>query len=133
MARKCEHIISSDDGKRAIYIDSENKDEILAYLRQDERHKKKFKFITKIILEGHKNTEVYDKEAINDKCKDVTAMKFFKGQENDRIYCKEIKSDQGTLIVVTSVLHKRKKSQKLSSKEITIINKIGGYTYEIQR
>jgi len=70
-------MISSQDGKRAIYIDADNQDEILAYIRQDNRHKKKFKFITDIILGGHRNTEVYDKEDINEKCKDVTAMKFF--------------------------------------------------------
>lgn len=126
-------MISSKDGKRAIYIDSENKEEILEYIRQDNRHKKKFKFISDIILGGHKNTEVYDKEDINENCKDVTAMKFFKGQENDRIYCKEIKSEVGTYIIVTSVLHERKKTDKLSSKEISIIKKIGGYDYEIQR
>jgi hypothetical protein len=94
---------------------------------------KKFKFISEIILDGHRNTEVYDKEDINKKCKDVTAMKFFKGQENDRIYCKEIKSNTGTHIVGTAVLHERKKSDDLSSKEISIIKKIGGYDYEIQR
>lgn len=126
-------MISSKDGKRSIYIDSVNKEEILSYIRQDNRHMKKFKFISDIILGGHKNTEVFDKEYINKKCKDVTAMKFFKGQENDRIYCKEIKSDSGTHIVVTAILHERKKSDDLSSKEKTIINKIGGYDYEIQR
>lgn len=126
-------MISSKDMKRSIYIDSKNKEEILAYLRKDNRHVKKFKFISEIILGGHKNTEVYDKEDINKKCKDVTAMKFFKGQENDRIYCKEIKSDNGTHIVVTAILHERKKSEDLSSKEIAIINKIGAYDYEIQR
>lgn len=133
MARKCEHMISSKDGKRSIYIDSINKEEILGYIRQDNRHMKKFKFIADIILGGHKNAEVYDKEDINKKCKDVTAMKFFKGQENDRIYCKEIKSGSRTHVVVTSILHERKKSDGLSSKEIAIINKIGGYDYEIQR
>jgi hypothetical protein len=75
--RKCEHIISTKDGKKAIYIDSINKKEILDYFNQDERHLKKFRFITEIILGGHKNTDVYDKEDINEKCKDVTAMKFF--------------------------------------------------------
>lgn len=125
-------MISSKDGKRAIYIDIENKDEILNYIKQDNRHNKKFLFIAEIVLGGHRNTEVYDKEDINDKCKDVTAMKFFKGQENDRIYCKEIKSDTGTHIVVTSILHEKKKTDKLSSKEIAIINKVGGYNYEIQ-
>ena len=132
MKRTCEHIISTKDGKRAIYIDSANKKEIVDYIKQDDRHKKKFKFISDIILGGHRNTEVYDKEDINNKCKDVTAMKFFKGQENDRIYCKEIKSKQGTHIIITVVLHKKKKTNKLSSKEKAIINEIGGYNYEIQ-
>lgn len=129
MIRKCEHMLSTKDGKKAIYIDVENKNEILDYIRQDKRHLKKFKFITDIILSGLKNTKVYDKEDINEKCKDVTAMKFFKGQENDRIYCKEIKTETGTLIIVTSILHERKKD--FSAKEIAIINKVGGYDYEI--
>ncbi|MFA6400281.1 MAG: hypothetical protein WCX31_01440 [Salinivirgaceae bacterium] len=122
-------MLSTKDGKKAIYIDVENKNEILDYIRQDKRHLKKFKFITDIILSGLKNTKVYDKEDINEKCKDVTAMKFFKGQENDRIYCKEIKTETGTLIIVTSILHERKKD--FSAKEIAIINKVGGYDYEI--
>lgn len=132
MKRKCEHMISAKDGKRAIYIDVDNKEEILAYINQDKRHKKKFLYITEIILGGHRNTEVYDKEDINEKCKDVTAMKFFKGQENDRIYCKEIKSKEGTFIVVTAVLYEKKKSEGVTSKEIPMINKEGSYEYEIQ-
>lgn len=131
MKRKCEHIISSKDGKRAIYIDSDNKTEILGYINRDKRHNKKFKYITEIILSGYKNADLYDKEDINEKCKDVTAMKFFKGQENDRIYCKEIHSHTGTHIVVTSILHERKKGTELSSKEIAIIEKVGGYDYEV--
>ena len=131
MIRKCEHIISTKDGKRAIYVDSINKQEILTYINQDERHKKKFQYITDIILGGHKNTSLYDKEDINEKCKDVTAMKFFKGQENDRIYCKEIHSSTGTHIVVTSILHQRKKNKELSAKEFTLIEKVGGYQYEV--
>jgi hypothetical protein len=59
-------------------------------------------------------------------------MKFFKGQENDRIYCKEIKDENGTHIVVTAIVHERKKSKKLSSKEISLIEKVGGFSYEIQ-
>lgn len=82
---------------------------------------------------GHRNTEVYDKEDINENCKDVTAMKFFKGQENDRIYCKEISDENGTHIVVTAIVHERKKSKKLSSKEIAQIERVGSYEYEIQR
>lgn len=125
-------MISSGDGKRAIYIDIENEKEIIAYITQDKRHIKKFQFITDIILGGYRNPEVYDKEDINEKCKDVTAMKFFKGQENDRIYCKEITDENGTRIVITAIVHERKKSKKLSSREIALIKKLGGYSYEIQ-
>lgn len=97
-------MICSRDGKRAIYIDTENEADIKAYIQKDERHRKKFKFITEIILEGLRNTDVYDKEDINNRCKDVTAMKFFKGQENDRIYCKEIHNAKGLFIVVTAFI-----------------------------
>lgn len=132
MERLCKRLIGSKDGKRAIYIDSGNEEEILAYIRQDARHQDKFRYIAAIILEGHRLTSVYDKEEINSKCKGVTAMKFFKGQENDRIYCKEISTPDGVHVVVAAVLHEKKKSNSLSSKELAIITKIGGYSYEIQ-
>lgn len=131
MTRKCEHIISSKDGKRSIYVDLINKQHILGYIRRDERHRRKFQYITDIILGGHKNTEVYDKENINEKCKGVTAMKFFKGQENDRIYCKEIHTAKGTIIVIASILLEKKKNTRLSAREIAVIEKVGGYKYEV--
>ena len=124
-------MISSLDNKRAIYIDSDNKADIIAYINRDKRHKKKFDHIVDIILGGYRNCNLYDKEDINSKCKDVTAMKFFKGQENDRIYCKEIKTNKGILVVVTAILHERKKSNSLSQKEINLIEAVGGYNYEI--
>jgi len=129
--RKCRRIISSHDGRRAIYIDEANCDEILAFIHKDERHQKKFRHITDIILGGHKNRELYDKEDVNERCKEVTAMKFFKGQENARIYCKEMTNQNGTRVVIAAVLHSRKKSRKNSRVEISIINKVGGYEYEI--
>lgn len=131
MKRKCKKIISSKDGKRAIYLDEQNAKEILAYLNKDERHKKKFRFISEIILGGHKNPAIYDKEEINNKCKDVTAMKFFKGQDNDRIYCKEVHSSSGTFIVVAAILYEKKKTTKLNSEQKSIIETVGGYTYEV--
>jgi hypothetical protein len=124
-------MIGSKDGKRAIYLDEENAEEIKAYFFKDNRHKRKFQFISDIILGSHKNPDVYDKEDINDKCKDVTAMKFFKGQDNDRIYCKEIHSVEGTFIVVAAILYEKKKTQKLNQEQKNIIEKVGGYNYEI--
>jgi len=111
----CKLLIGAKDGKRAIYLDDENGAEIIAYFTRDARHIKKFKFISEIILGGFKNTSIYDKEDINDKCKDVTAMKFFKGQDNDRIYCKEVHSSKGTYIVVAAILYEKKKNREIES------------------
>jgi hypothetical protein len=127
--RDCEQIKVSTDRTRAIFIDLENKKEILEYLRRSDRHRKKFEYIIGLILENIRNTEVYDKEDINDKCKDVTAMKFFKNGSNDRIYCKEVRSGQGCYIVIMGILHEKKKTQKNSAREIARINAIGGYEY----
>jgi hypothetical protein len=119
----------SDDGKRAIYVDQDNATEIIAYLGQDERHRKKFRFIVSLLLGGFKS-KLYGKEHIDQVCRDVTAMKLFKGQENDRIYCKEIVS-KGTFVIVACEMHLAKKSKKLSHKEISIIQKVATYEYDI--
>ena len=124
-------MISSYDGRRAIYIDEENCESIISYIKKNKSHEKKFNYIAEIILEGYRNCDLYDKEDINEHCKDVTAMKFFKGRENARIYCKEMTTPKGTRIVIAAVLHPGKKSQKNSQVERNIINRVGGYEYEI--
>lgn len=101
------------------------------YIQRDDRHRKKFKFITEIILGGFRNTDVYAREEINEKCKGVTAMKFFKGQENDRLYCKEIHTSKGVFVVVAAILFEKKKSQKLKKSHITIIETVTQYDYEL--
>ncbi len=131
LKRLCNLFATSADGKKAIYIDKLNGDSIISYVNQSPRHYKKWRHIVQLILEGHKNSELYDKENINEKCKDITAMKFFKGQENDRIYCKEQKME-GVFIIVTAEVYEKKKSQKLTKKEIAIIEKIAAYEYEIE-
>lgn len=131
MKRKAIIIRTSSGGKRQIAVDLENFSEIYKYISQDSRHASKFNDICNIILNNLRNTELYDKENISKKCKDVTAMKFFKGQENDRIYCREIHDKNKMFVVVSSELHKRKKSQKNSKKEINLIEKVAGYEYEI--
>lgn len=131
MKRKAKIIRTSQDGKRQIAVDMENFSGIIGYISQDARHKSKFNDICRLILNGLRNTELYDKENINERCKHVTAMKFFKGQENDRIYCKEIHEKNGLFVVVTSELLKRKKTNKNSRREINLIEKVAGYEYEI--
>lgn len=133
MKRKALYLCESEDKKRRIYFDADNAEEIKNYLTQDKRHRKKWEFIKGIILNGLRNPEVFDKENINNHCKDVYAMKFFKGQENDRIYCKLLKDgDLNKLIIVASELHLKKKTQENSKKEITIIEKVASYEYEFE-
>lgn len=132
MLRKAFKISESDDSKKAIYVDAINAETILNFIKKDSRHIKKFKFIENVILENLRMTGVYDKEEINSKCKGITAMKFFKGQENARIYCKEITTGDKVFVVIASELLERKKSQKLSKKEIQIIEKVASYEYILE-
>lgn len=105
---------------------------ILNYIKQNDTHKKKFLQIVDLILGGYRNTELYDKEDINKKCKDVYAMKFFKGGSNDRIYCKEFSSDSGVRVVICVELFEKKKSQGVNKKLEPIIDKISTYEYEFE-
>jgi hypothetical protein len=121
---------SSDDGKRQIAIDKKNASEIIDFISQNNLAKK-FDLICGLILDGIRNTELYDKEDINTKCKNVTAIKF-KGKLNARIYCQELKSKGKTLIVIASELLESKKNQKNKSKEKNLIIKVGSYEYHIK-
>lgn len=130
MKRKAKIIKSASDGKRFIAVDKENAGEILQFLRANNLNKK-FELICSTILSGLKNPELYDKEDVNSKCKNVTAMKF-KGKQNPRIYCQEVKQKNKTLVVVTSELLPKKKNQKNKEKEINLIEKVAGYEYQIE-
>lgn len=125
MKRKCRLLIESKDNKRAIFIDVENSIEILNFINQNKRIKKKFLFIVDLILSGFRNTDLYDKEEINSKCKGVTAFKLFKGQENARLYCKEFTSEHQVFVVVIIEVLEKKKSHKINKRLINILEKIG--------
>lgn len=60
-------------------------------------------------------------------------MKFFKGQDNDRIYCKEMSLEDKTFVIIAAELFEKKKTQKNSKKNKPIIEKVGKYEYEIIR
>lgn len=96
---------------------------------------KKFDYIIDTILARASTTENYDKEAINERCKYVTAMKF-KGSVNSRIYCKQEslpdKHGQKIFVVVAARLHKRKKTQANTSAEIALIEAVAAHEYDYQ-
>lgn len=130
--KKAREIIKSTDGKRIICVDIDNYPEIVKYFNQDAKHKKKFQHICRIILDGHRS-ELYGKEDINNKCKGVMAMKFFKGNDNDRIYCKEMTLEDKTFVVIACELFIKKKSQRNNKKNIPLIEKVARTEYEIIR
>lgn len=98
----------SSDGKRSIAVDEDNVEELLKFFRQDKCYKKKFNHICDLILGNHVNRELYDKEEPDDKSKGVRSMKFFKGQENARVYCKEVKTRNKTTVIIAAEVLERK-------------------------
>jgi len=132
VVRKAIKISESKCGTIAIYVDKINAERILTFLNKNNRHRKKFKFIEGIIFGRLRMPEVYDKEEINQRCKGVTAMKFFKGQENARIYCKELTTEDKVFVVITSELLERKKSTKLTRKDRQLIEKVASYEYTLE-
>lgn len=60
-------------------------------------------------------------------------MKFFKGQENDRIYCIEQRNDKKLYTIICVELLERKKSKGVNRKIKAIIERIANYEYEIKR
>lgn len=130
MKRKSIFLIGSADGKQEIHLDYIHATSLKKHIFQDDRHRKKFMFIAEIILRGLKNPQVYDKENINKYANDITAMKFFKGQENDRIYCKEYVRNGKTQIVVAILLIEKKKTNHIDKRIRQVIEVISNYDYE---
>ena len=126
------YIILRPFPKITIGIDTVNKEEILAYIRQDEKHKSKFNTIISIISEGLNNRHLYKREKLSAEVKNVTAMRFFPGGDNDRIYCQEL-SIGGIKIIVLPELHLSKKERENTQIEIKIIKKVSNYEYSQQQ
>jgi hypothetical protein len=122
----------SVDGRRCVAIDIASFAELFDHL-DGTNLTKKFNYIVDTILDRSATRENYDKEDINERCKDVTAMKF-KGNVNSRIYCKQEsltdENGQKMFVVIAAKLHKRKKSQKNTSTEIALIEAVATYEYD---
>ncbi len=129
--RKAYIIKSSSVTRRAVCVDALNEDEILSFLREDETRIKKFNHVIELLIQGIRVSELYDKEDIDESCKDVTAIKMFKTGQNIRLYCKEQKDNSGTFYVIIGELLKKKKSNKNTAKEKSLISKVSKYEYEV--
>ena len=132
MKRKAELIEISADGKKAFYVDAVNSQEIMAFLESDPANLKKFKTALQLILNHRAPRDLYDKENFEKGCEHVTAIKLFKGKKNPRIYCQQFTDGETERFVIIGVeLLEKKKSQKLTAAEKSIIRRVAQYEYDL--
>ncbi len=114
-----------DNNSVTFYVDNENGEDILKVLTNN-KNKKRLLIIFDTIMNNKYRDDIYGKENISEKAKNITAMKFI--NENLRIYCKELYKDGKKIIMIITY---KKKTQKIDKKLKTIIETIGGYEYGI--
>ncbi|MDR9375274.1 MAG: hypothetical protein RI842_07695 [Schleiferiaceae bacterium] len=132
MKRKAFLYRKSEDGKRALYLDEQTAEDLFAFLKADRRRRKKFDDRLRYILAGQTTRDIYAQENIEKGCEQVYAIKMFKGGQNARIYCQQFyHGDTEVLVIVAAELLPKKKSQKLTHKEKTIIRRVAGFTYQL--
>lgn len=132
MKRKAELVQISKDGKKALYLDEENSGEIMAFLKSDSANLKKFNTAVEMILNHQAPRDLYDKENFEKGCEKVTAIKLFKGKKNPRIYCQQFTDgDTERFVIIGVELLEKKKSQKLTATEKSIIRRVSKYEYDL--
>jgi hypothetical protein len=130
--RKAQLIRISDDGKKAFYLDEENSVEIMSFLRSESANLKKFNTSLELILNHRAPRDLYDKENFEKGCEHVTAIKLFKGKKNPRIYCQQYTDGETERFVIIGIeLLEKKKSQKLTSVEKSIIRRVSKFEYDL--
>ncbi len=124
----------SRNGKKEFYIDRDNSEELLNFLKSDKANIKKFRYVLEMILEHQNpNRDLYDKENFEKGCEHITAIKLFKGKRNPRIYCQQYtEHDKEVFVIIASELLVKKKSERLSNKEKSIIRRVASYQYELK-
>ncbi len=113
------------EGNIELYVDDLNGDDILSVLESNE---KKFRRILVQINSGIYNNDIYGREEVSKKAKNVTAIKF-KGKSNERIYCKEFFQENKKVVMIIAI---KKKSQKVNKELKKLLETIGGYDYEFK-
>ena len=114
-------------------IDEQNLDDIVDFLTETDKNgrmirQKKFARILREVLLGNYDDDLYGKEEVSSKAKNVTAMKFT-GSNNYRIGCKEFFKENKKVVMITCFHKKSTKGSKNSKKEIAIYEAIGSYEY----
>lgn len=118
-------ILGISDSRVEIYVDRINKDEIEDAVKGN---LKKFRRVVYEMHKNHYNSDLYRKEEVSEKARNVTAIKF-KGRENIRIGCKEFFKGGKKIVMIIKII---KKVQKNDKKLRNIYETIGGYDYEFK-
>lgn len=130
MIRKCIKLHTSlDYGSplgRILCIDENNADDILESIPNERKFQT---IIERILTLKNRYYDHYKKEQINEKTRNVTAIRFL-GKANIRIYCQERMTKEGIMYIICAISH-HKKVQKNDNKIGDILNKIAEYEYEI--
>ena len=133
MVRECERLYLEDIFDKVpqlpknnveLYVDLRNKDEIVDFLREK---RKKARRIFYEIFSLRYNYDLYAKEEVSVKAKNITAMKF-KGRDNERIYCKEYfitENNREKRVVMITLYYK----DEMDKKTKKLIEALGGYDY----
>jgi hypothetical protein len=129
--RQYKIITQTKDHKTIIAVDVDEPG-IMEYLRSPLRHKSKFIDIANVILGRLSNRQLYKWEKIDNEHNNVWAMRFFVGQENDRIYCQEVFEGE-VKIVIMSALHLSKKERENTERELSVIKTVSKYVYKKQK
>lgn len=112
--REVEKIYESSSGKVIIYVDKKELAKIEPFLKKISNFET-FVLFRQQVFENRRNKEIYKKENISTKCKNLYAIKFDSGRnQNDRIYCLEF--HDGKRRIVLSKLYVGKKTQKINKK-----------------
>ena len=114
----------------SLFVDEKNKEEILNVLN---RNSNRFRRIVYELLQGKYNNDLYGKEEVSHKAKNITAFKFKRNRDtNYRIYCKEYIDELSPNIKkVVMIRAYNKKTQKIDKKIKLILESIANYKYDI--
>jgi len=114
----------------SLYVDEKNKLEIYELI---EKNNNRFKRAVYVLLQGNYHNDLYGKEDVSGKTRNITAFKFKRRHNsNYRIYCHEYFDEfLPNVKKVVMIIVYNKKSQKIDKKLKSILEKISKYNYEI--
>jgi hypothetical protein len=125
-------IEESEDGSRCIAIAAECYDELMAFFDESRYNKKLRLFAQQWLANKPLSRQLYEKEAIDEKCDNIYSFKPGKGKENPRIYCQLVHTSKGyAVVLVMGEFVRKKKTTHLSHKEKSAIQRVATSTYEL--